>query len=375
VKQRPRCVWFVVFPGSELLDLSGPWSVLGYANEVAGHQLYTPELIAPTRGDVRTRHGVLLGAARSLEKAWQLGVPDTLVIAGGAPTNGLSATEAKVARWLRDNHRSISRIVSVCTGAFVLGEAGLLDRRHATTHWQYRGELRRRFPKARVDRDDIFLRDGRIWTSAGITAGIDLMLALVEEDHGHELAMTVAKNLVLFLRRSGQQAQFSQILEHQEREPARTRGLTSLILEHLDKDLPVEWMARRVGMSTRTFSRWCEREFGRTPATLVRRLRLEEARRLLVQTSLPLKVIAARTGVGDLSTLWRVFTRHLGVTPAEYRARFTAKAERGTKSKPAQSGAPSRGAERRRDFPRRRRRSAPGRQDSAAGRRMIFHQL
>jgi transcriptional regulator GlxA family with amidase domain len=356
MKRRARQVWFVVFPGSELLDLCGPWSVLGYANEVAGRQLYTAELVAPARGGIRTRHGVLLGGARSLEKVSKLGVPDTLVIAGSAPTNGLSATEAKVARWLRDNHRGISRIVSVCTGAFVLGEAGLLDQRRATTHWQYRGELRRRFPKARVDRDDIFLRDGRIWTSAGITAGIDLMLALVEEDHGHELVMTVAKNLVLFLRRSGQQAQFSQMLEHQEREPARTRGLTSLILEHLDKDLAVEWMARQVGMSTRTFSRWCQQELGKTPATLVRRLRLDEAKRLLEQTSLPLKLIAARTGVGDLSTLWRVFNRHLGVTPAEYRARFTAKAdgrERGTKPKPAQCGAPSRGGERRRDSRRR----------------------
>src|SRR5437870_1396111 len=143
VNRRPRRVWFVVFPGSELLDLSGPWSVLGYANEVAGRQIYAPELVASTRGDVRTRHGVLLGAARSLEKASQLGLPDTLVVAGGAPTNGLSPTEAKVARWLRGNQRSISRIVSVCTGAFVLGEAGLLDRRRATTHWQYRGERRR----------------------------------------------------------------------------------------------------------------------------------------------------------------------------------------------------------------------------------------
>lgn len=299
--------------------------MLGYANEVAGHQLYKPELIAPTRGDVRTRHGVLLGAARSLENASRLWVPDTLVIAGGAPTNGLSATEAKVARWLRDNHRSISRIVSVCTGAFVLGEAGLLDRRRATTHWQYRGELRRRFPKARVDRDDIFLRDGRIWTSAGITAGIDLMLALVEEDHGHELAMTVAKNLVLFLRRSGQQAQFSQMLKRQEGEPARLRDLSAFILEHLNEPLPLEELARNVGMSLRTLTRWCRHELGESPAALVRRLRIEEAQRLLEQTSLPLKDIAARAHLGDASTLWRIFSRYLGVTPADYRARFAAR--------------------------------------------------
>jgi transcriptional regulator GlxA family with amidase domain len=164
--------------------------------------------------------------------------------------------------------------------------------------------------------------DGRVWTSAGITAGIDLMLALVEEDHGRETAMTVAKNLLLFLRRSGQQAQFSQMLARQEREPARLQGLSALIAERLDKRLGVEGFAGEAGMSGRTLTRWCARSLGETPAALVRRLRLEEARRPLEETALPLKAIARRVGVGDESTLWRLFTRHLGVTPGEYRARF-----------------------------------------------------
>jgi transcriptional regulator GlxA family with amidase domain len=152
----------------------------------------------------------------------------------------------------------------------------------------------------------------------------DLMLAVVEEDHGHAVAMSVAKHLVLFLRRTGTEAQFSHALKRQAREPARLRDLSAFILEHLDRPLPVATLARAVGMSGRTLTRWCERELGRSPAALVRSVRLEEAQRLLEQTSLPLKDIAARTRIGDASTLWRVFTRHLGVTPAAYRARHGA---------------------------------------------------
>ena len=324
MRRRVRQVWFVTFPDSELLDLSGPWAVLGYANEISGRPVYATHLVAPTGGGVRTRHGLVLSGARSLDEMMAHDVPDTLVIAGSAAMDGLPRSERRFVGWLRDHHREIHRIVSVCTGSFVLGEAGLLDGRRATTHWRYRDALRLRFPKARVADDDIFLCDGRIWTSAGITAGIDLMLALVEEDHGHALAMSVAKCLLLFLRRSGTQAQFSQVLAQQEREPARLRDLSAFVLGHLDEDLSVERLAREAGMSARTLSRWCERELGESPAALVRRLRLEESQRLLEQTSLPLKAIAARTLIGDASTLWRVFVRRLGVTPAEYRARFAA---------------------------------------------------
>jgi transcriptional regulator GlxA family with amidase domain len=328
MKRDARQVWFLVFPDGELLDVSGPWSVLGYANEVVGRAIYCSRLLTAAGGAVRTRHGLLLGGALSLEEAGHLAAPDMLVVAGAGLAKGFSAAERAAAAWLRRRHREITRIVSVCTGAFILGEAGLLDRRRATTHWQYRAELRQRFPKAEVSQDDIFLRDGRIWTSAGITAGIDLMLALVEEDHGRETAMTVAKNLVLFLRRSGQQAQFSQMLARQEREPARLQGLSALIAERLDKPLNVEELAEEVGMSARTLTRLCARELGEPPAALVRRLRLEEARRLLEETTLPLKAVAQRSGLGDESTLWRLFTGRLGITPAEYRARFAVNSAR-----------------------------------------------
>jgi transcriptional regulator GlxA family with amidase domain len=185
-------------------------------------------------------------------------------------------------------------------------------------------ELRARFPAARVVDEGIFVKDGRVWTSAGITAGIDLALALVEEDHGHRVAMAVARRLVLFLRRSGNQAQFSSALQRQESEPPRLLDLSAFVLEHLDQPLPVDRLARGVGMSQRTLSRWCREHLGESPAQLVRRLRVDEARRLLEETSLPLKDVTARTGLGDTSTMWRVFTQRLGVTPAAYRERFAA---------------------------------------------------
>ncbi|NUO75476.1 MAG: helix-turn-helix domain-containing protein [Lysobacter sp.] len=323
MRNRTREVWFVVFPGSELLDLSGPWSVLGYANEVLGWPAYAAKIVAPTRGAVPTRHGVVLGGASSLEEAARNGFPNTVVIAGATPANGRSAGEMRVARWLREHARRVSRIVSICTGAFVLGEAGLLDRRSATTHWVYRDELRARFARARVDSDNLFLRDGRIWTSAGITAGLDLMLAIIEEDHGHRAALTVAKSLVLYLRRSDQQAMFfdESIVPVRELDSS-VHILTALIQGHLAKPLPIAKLAKLAGMSTRTLARVCERDFGQTPSSVIRRMRLEQAQRMLEHTSLPLKTIATRTGVGDEGTLWRLFRRQLGIAPMEYRRRF-----------------------------------------------------
>ena len=321
--RRTRQFWFVVFPDVEALDLAGPWSVLGYANEVLGRRAYDLHLASSLDGDVRTRHGLALGGARPLDDLKSRGI-DAIVIPGGPPTAPLPPSQARVVSWLRQHHRAIGRVISICTGAFVLGEAGLLDGRRATTHWNYVDDLRRRFPKARVVDENIFLHDRRVWTSAGITAGIDLMLTVVEEDHGHAVAMSVAKHLVLILRRTGPEAQCSAALRRQEPEPARLRDVSAFILEHLDRPLPVATLARAVGMSGRTLTRWCDRELGRSPAALVRDVRLEEAQRLLAQTPLPLKDIPARTRIGDASTLWRVFTRHLGITPAAYRARYGA---------------------------------------------------
>jgi len=320
----PRQIWFVATPGAELLDLSGPWEVLGHANDLLGWQAYTLQLVAPLGRDVQTRHGLVISGGRSLRSAQRLGTPDAVFITGSRPIVPLSPADARLVGWLKRHHAAIPKLVSICTGAFVLGEAGLLAGRRATTHWRYCADLARRFPETEVIDEGIFVRDGRIWTSAGITAGIDLTLAFLEEDHGRALAMSVARHLLLFLRRSGRQAQFSEVLKRQAREPAELRGLVSFVLEHLEESLPVERLAHGVGMSPRSFTRWCRSELGESPAAFVRRMRIEEVRRLLETTALPLKDIAVRTGIGDVSTLWRAFTQLLGVTPAEYRSRFSA---------------------------------------------------
>jgi transcriptional regulator GlxA family with amidase domain len=322
VRRSPKRIWFLVAPGTGLLNIGGPWEVLGHANEVLGRAAYDLALVGPSAPAVETRHGLVVSGVRPLPRSTSR-LPDVAIVAGGSTLTPMPDGHARLAAWLRRHHAGIGTIVSICTGAFVLGEAGLLDGRRATTHWLRLADLRSRFPAADVIDEGIFARDGKVWTSAGITAGIDLTLALVEEDHGHGVAMAVAKRLVLFLRRSGNQAQFSSALQRQEKEPSRLRDVSAFVLEHVDESLPVERIAAGVGMSSRTLSRWCREHLDESPAELVRRLRTDEARRLLEETSLPLKDITARTGFGDASTMWRAFTQRLGVTPAAYRQRFT----------------------------------------------------
>jgi transcriptional regulator GlxA family with amidase domain len=317
-------VWFLVVPGTGVLDIAGPWEVLGHANDVLGRAAYQLEALGPSAPTARTRHGLVVTGLRPLPRSGGR-LPDVAIVAG-APMRPLPAVDARLVPWLRRFHARIPTVVSICTGAFVLGAAGLLDGRRATTHWMFLDELRARFPAARVVDEGIFVKDRGVWTSAGITAGIDLALSLVEEDHGRRVAMAVARRLVLFLRRSGHQAQFSSALRRQEKEPPRLRDISAFVVEHIDETLPVDRIAAGAGMSPRSLSRWCREHLGESPAELVRRLRIEEARRLLEETSLPLKDITARTGLGDASTMWRVFTRRLGVTPAAYRQRFAAAA-------------------------------------------------
>jgi transcriptional regulator GlxA family with amidase domain len=321
VRRAAKRVWFLVLPRTGILDIAGPWEVLGHANEVLGRVAYRLEAVGPSAPVAQTRHGLVVSGLRPLPRRSDR-LPDVAIVAGASPLDPIPADQAPLVPWLRRHQARIPTLVSICTGAFVLGAAGVLDGRRATTHWLYLDELRSRFPAARVVDEGIYVKDGRVWTSAGITAGIDLTLALVEEDLGHQVAMKVAKRLVLFLRRSGHQAQFSSALRRQEKEPPKLRDISSFVLEHVDEPLPVERIAAAAGMSPRTLSRWCREHLDESPAELVRRFRVDEARRLLEETSLPLKEITARTGLGDASTMWRAFTERLGVTPAAYRQRF-----------------------------------------------------
>lgn len=317
-----KSVWFLVVRTS-MLNLAGPWEVLGHVNDLLGREAYSMRLLGPGGPTLQTRHGLCLSGVEPLPARID-SPPHTVVVAGGSPENPIPANHLPLIHWLRVNRSRFKRVVSVCTGAFVLAEAGILDGRRATTHWRELNALRERFPKVHVVDEGIYVADGSVWTSAGLTAGVDLMLALVEEDHGHALAMRVAKRMVLFLRRSGQQAQFSSALQLQEQESPELHDLSAFVFEHLDEPLSVERIAEHVGMSVRTLSRWCRKQYNQSPAELVRQLRVSEARRLLEETPLPLKEITTRTGLGDQSTLWRAFVQDLGITPAEYRQRFAA---------------------------------------------------
>ena len=294
MKRSPKRVWFLVAPRTGLMNIAGPGEVLGITNDVLGRTAYEIELVGPSAPSVQTSRGFILGGLRPLPKNPKR-LPDIVIVAG-APMNSPPEVDEQLVPWLRRYHARIPTVVSICTGAFVLGKAGILDGRRATTHWLHLKELRARFPAVEVVDEGIFVKDRSVWTSAGATAGIDLALALVEEEHGHQVAMKVARLLVLFLRRSGNQAQFSSALQRQEKEPPKLRDVSTFVLEHIDEPLPVERIAQGVGMSPRTLSRWCREHLNESPAELVRRLRLEEARRLLEETTLPLKDITTRTG-------------------------------------------------------------------------------
>ncbi|MFT3829007.1 MAG: helix-turn-helix domain-containing protein [Opitutaceae bacterium] len=317
----PQAIWFLVVPRTSMINLAGPWEVLGHANDLRGREAYRLQVFGPSAPVARTRFGLSLGEVQPLPSRVDE-APDTVIVAGGSPADPIPEDHALIVPWLSRHRPQIRRVVSVCTGAFALAAAGLLDGRRATTHWLYLDALRARFPKVRVVDEGVYVRDRGVWTSAGVTAGVDLALALVEEDHGHALATRVAKRMVLFLRRSGHQAQFSSGPAEADIAASPLGEIAALVRARAGEPLPVERLAGEVGMSSRTLSRWCRKHLDESPAELVRRLRLDEARRLLEETDLTLKEVTARTGLGDQSTLWRIFMQDLGVTPAEYRQRF-----------------------------------------------------
>ncbi|AJY19400.1 GlxA family transcriptional regulator [Burkholderia multivorans] len=317
----PRPILILAFPRAQLLDVSGPLQVFASVNELALERgrpaLYVPRIVAADAGPVETSSGVAV-VADSLRSAAR-GI-DTLIVAGGKGVHAASR-DARLVRWVRRQADRARRVASVCTGAFLLAEAGLLDGRRAVTHWTRCDELAARYPNVRVEADPIFIREGALWTSAGVTAGIDLALALVEEDLGRAVALDVARELVVFLKRPGGQAQFSAMLSMQ-RTDDRFGELHAWIAEHLSADLSVPALAERARMSERSFVRHYRASTGRTPARAVEQIRVEAAQRLLGETGWPVKRIAARCGFGSEETLRRSFVRVLGVSPQEYRERF-----------------------------------------------------
>lgn len=316
-----RIVEVLAYPAVQLLDVTGPLQVFASANTLmarAGEQPpYDIRLVAPGGRSVEASAGVALVAAPL--SSIETGV-DTLIVAGGENFNAVSL-DAVLVDWVRERTRIARRTASICTGAFLLAASGALDGRRAVTHWQYCEEFARRYPAVQVEPDPIFVRDGPVWTSAGVTAGIDLALALVEEDLGRTISLAVARYLVVFLKRPGDQAQFSAALSLQAAED-KFGALHAWISKHLAEDLSLPVLAGQAGMSERSFSRHYAESTGSTPARAVERLRVEGARRLLTDTRLPVKRISQRCGFGSEETMRRSFLRLLSVTPQEYRARF-----------------------------------------------------
>ena len=317
----PRLVEMLAFPAVQLLDVTGPLQVFATTNdlvaEAGGARPYATRVVAKGGGPVTASAGLELFAAALPAAASPV---DTLIVAGGQGVH-VAATDRDLVAWVATRAKTARRIASVCTGAMLLAAAGLLDGRRAATHWSFCDTLARRYPAITVEPDPIFVRDGEIWTSAGVTSGIDLALALVEEDLGRALALAVARYLVVFLKRPGGQAQFSETLSLQAADD-RFGALHAWIGEHLSDDLSLPDLAERAGMSERSFSRRYTEATGVTPARAVERLRVEAARRLLGDTRLPVKRIAGRCGFGSEETMRRSFLRVLAATPQDYRARF-----------------------------------------------------
>jgi len=317
-------ILIVVPEGGMLFEAAGIADILMHANRLKSKDSYKQlykVTIATTQPHrvVQGLSGLNLLADDRLSDLDPELERDTIMITG----RGMTEEEgAVVADWVRRAAPKVRRVVSVCGGAFLLAKTGLLDGRRATTHWRLLDTLQSRFPKVKVERGPIYVQDGPIWTSAGVSSGFDLTLALVEDDHGFNLARDVAQDLVMFLRRPGGQSQFSRYLLNQARELGPIRNLQSWILENLACDLSVEKLADRVAMSPRNFTRVFTRETGITPAKYVEEARLDAARQLLEQSSEGLDQVAVATGFGNSLNLRRVFERNLQLTPTEYRKRF-----------------------------------------------------
>jgi transcriptional regulator GlxA family with amidase domain len=326
---RPRLVVVLAFEGAQLLDVAGPVQAFASANEIAqeagGAAPYRVIAVSRRGGAVTTTSGLPL-VTQPIGRAIGKSRIDTLIVSGGAGVHNALKDGPTIA-WVRRQALTVRRIASVCTGAFLLAEAGLLTGRRATTHWKSHSGLAQQYPDVEVDPDPIYIRDGRIWTSAGITAGIDLSLALIQEDLGRKVAMQVARHLVVFLNRPGGQAQFSAPLEAQTaaangNAPNRFTPLHDWVAENVAGDLRVERLAEQAGMSPRTFARVYTAKMGTTPARMVERIRIEAVRRNLEESDTPIKQIATLCGFGQEERLRRAFGRQVGTTPAEYRRRF-----------------------------------------------------
>ncbi|MFB4280534.1 GlxA family transcriptional regulator [Nonomuraea sp. MTCD27] len=313
-----RRVVFVVFEGFQSLDLTGPYEVFQQAGRLAGG--YACEIVAPSPGLVHAGSGLPVHAGHGIATLSPEGV-DTLVVAGGTGVYE-ARNDPGLTAWVAAAGAGARRVTSVCSGAFLLAAAGLLDGRRVTTHWARVDQLAREHPGVTVDGDPIFVRDGRVWTSAGVTAGMDLALALVEDDLGGDVALEVARRLVMYLRRPGSQSQFSVALWSAQPSTDPVRAAVSAIHADPGARHDIQELAAHAGLSPRHLQRRFTAELGVPPGSYVERVRVEAARRALAESDDPVEVIARRCGFGTAETLRRTFHRRVGVAPSDYRDRF-----------------------------------------------------
>lgn len=329
-----RAITMFAYDEANAVDVAGPLQVFATANDYV-EGAYQSCLVAPRKRvaqgtAMRMSNGLQLQADRFVGDApWPM---HTLLIAGGQGSRQV-ASDTVVLRWLTACASRATRVASVCTGAFVLAAAGLLDGRRAVTHWRYCQQLAEQYPDIDVDVDAIYVRDGNIFTSAGVSAGMDLALALVEDDLGREVARKVAQDMVLFLHRPGGQSQFSMHLEKPSRTASRLDGLRAFIAQNLHDKLSVEGLANEVAMSARHFARVFRREFGATPAKYIEQVRIETARRLLEASGVSVEEVALRCGYKQAENMRRSFLRTLRVTPSAYRQRFRSRIDTSTATK------------------------------------------
>ncbi|MEO8460376.1 MAG: helix-turn-helix domain-containing protein [Dokdonella sp.] len=329
--RKTRRVVLLAHDRMNLLDLAGPLQALSTASKRfsgTGPALYET-IIASVEGGLVATSADLPIMTVALSALDGIAI-DTLIAPGGSKDDKMHAPPGLVA-WIALRAPQVRRLCSVCTGAFLLAAAGTLDGKRVATHWDWVARLEKLHPAIHVDADRIFIQDGSIWTSAGVSAGIDLTLALIEEDYGHRVAIETARQLVMFIKRSGGQSQFSVPLAAQSDATGKFADLHVWIAAHIADDLGIERLAEQAAMAPRTFARAYVDAHGRTPAKTVEAMRMEVACRALEETSLPLKTIAARAGYGNEQSLRRAFQRQFGVSPIQYRERFSVRNDAATK--------------------------------------------
>ncbi|AXP04045.1 MULTISPECIES: GlxA family transcriptional regulator [Pseudomonas] len=315
-----KTVAMVLFPDFLLLDMSGPLEVFSIANRyLAAEQRYQLLTLGTERGPLRASNGVTVLADIHIDQAWA--AYDVLLVPGGP--GAYNDQHPGLHTWLRAAAQRATRYGSICTGAFVLGEAGLLDGYRVTTHWHYTERLIQRFPKAVVETDKIFLQDRRLITSGGVTAGIDLALSIVAQDHGRKVALDVAKVLLVVMKRQGGQAQFSPSVAAVSTQESAITRVQNHVMEHLEEPFTIERMAALAAMSARHFARVFAREVKMTPMEFLQGARIDRARQLLETTDLPLKTVAFRSGFGSVRHMRFLFSEKLGLTPVQYRQQFS----------------------------------------------------